>query len=137
MNQKLLLDTCAIIYLSTGQEIDAAAKVAINDAAWQNNVYVSPISAWELGKSLSRNELRTAKESLDFFREFLSRSQATLSALNPEVLMSSSFLPNPIHKDPMDRIIIATARINNYTVVTSDRAILDYGASGHVKVLAC
>jgi PIN domain nuclease of toxin-antitoxin system len=37
----------------------------------------------------------------------------------------------------MDRLLIATARHFDYTLVTNDRAILAYGALGHVKTLAC
>ena len=37
----------------------------------------------------------------------------------------------------MDRILIATARKNNFSLLTNDRAILAYGAEGHVKTLAC
>lgn len=35
-------------------------------------------------------------------------------------------LPDPINKDPADRIIIATARIFNLEIVTTDRLILNY-----------
>jgi len=46
-------------------------------------------------------------------------------------------LPQLIHKDPIDRILIATARENDLTIITRDRAILSYGAAGHVRTLAC
>jgi PIN domain nuclease of toxin-antitoxin system len=37
----------------------------------------------------------------------------------------------------MDRLLIETARSQDLTLVTSDRAILAYGTEGHVKTLAC
>jgi len=40
----------------------------------------------------------------------------------------------PFHKDPFDRIIVATAIQENLTVVTRDDRILAYP---HLKVLAC
>jgi PIN domain nuclease of toxin-antitoxin system len=49
----------------------------------------------------------------------------------------SSYLPAPVHNDPTDRIIIATAREHDLTIITRDRAILAYGAAGHVKTLVC
>ena len=54
-----------------------------------------------------------------------------------EVLIASSFLPGRIHLDPLDRIVIATARAHGLTILTRDRLILDYAAEGHVTALAC
>ena len=60
-----------------------------------------------------------------------------LEPTTPAIFVDSSFLPGPIHRDPADRIIVATARALDLTVVTSDRLILDYAARGHVRALAC
>jgi PIN domain nuclease of toxin-antitoxin system len=57
--------------------------------------------------------------------------------LPPEILMASSFLPGFPYKDPADRIVAATAREFGYTVMTRDKALLDYGSEGHLSVLAC
>ena len=46
--------------------------------------------------------------------------------LNNDVMLRASALPE-IHKDPADRFIIATAFLNNCTVVTSDRRFAEYG----------
>ncbi len=45
-------------------------------------------------------------------------------------------LPAAFHADPTDRLLIATARIGGFTLVTRDQKILDYGKAGHVYVLA-
>ena len=51
--------------------------------------------------------------------------------------------PHPLEKpirhpsvlgDPMDRLLVATARQLNATFVTADRAILAYARGGHVRV---
>ena len=60
-----------------------------------------------------------------------------LTELTPSLLMESSFLPGSIRGDPADRIIAATARECGYTVVTRDRALLDYGREGYLSVLPC
>ena len=52
-------------------------------------------------------------------------------------MIGSHYLPGRIHSDPMDRLLVETARRLDLTLVTSDRAILAYGALGHVKTLAC
>ncbi|MGV8938844.1 MAG: hypothetical protein ACOH2J_17130 [Allorhizobium sp.] len=57
--------------------------------------------------------------------------------MTADTFIACCFLPQPIHRDPIDRILIATAREQDLTIITRDRAILSYGALGHVKVLAC
>lgn len=74
---------------------------------------------------------------MEFFNSFVSLLGATITDLSAEILVKSSFLPGGPHRDPMDRILIATARKNNFSLLTNDRAILAYGAEGHVKTLAC
>jgi PIN domain nuclease of toxin-antitoxin system len=46
-------------------------------------------------------------------------------------------LPGRLHDDPIDRILVATARREGLTLITRDRAILDYAAQGHVRALPC
>ena len=46
--------------------------------------------------------------------------------LTPEIAMESCNLPGSFHKDPADRIIVATARIRNLTLLTKDGKILEY-----------
>jgi PIN domain nuclease of toxin-antitoxin system len=60
-----------------------------------------------------------------------------VEALSPEVLIESSFLPGDLHRDPADRILIATARRSDLTLVTRDQTILRYAREGHVRAIAC
>jgi PIN domain nuclease of toxin-antitoxin system len=135
--QSLLLDTCAIIFSSEDAFLAAEVASQINIASTNGQLFVSPISSWEIGKSVAGGRLVLAADPLNFFLRFLERTSANLCDMGPDVLVASSFLPGRIHKDPFDRILIETARRENLTLVTSDRAILAYGALGHVKTLAC
>jgi PIN domain nuclease of toxin-antitoxin system len=45
--------------------------------------------------------------------------------------------PGTPPRDPMDRMLIATARELAATLVTRDRAIIAYGEQGHVRVVGC
>jgi PIN domain nuclease of toxin-antitoxin system len=134
---ELLLDTCTIVFGAIGTAMNAAAVMAIEAAIDGGGIRISPISAWELGMLMSKNRIASTNEPLDFFNQALTRTLAKVCELTPEILVSSCYLPGMIHRDPMDRILIATARAYDLTIVTSDRAILDYGAAGHVKTLEC
>ena len=109
----------------------------VDEASGSGALYMSPISAWELGSGVAKGKLALAAEPLTFFARFKEISAAKLCEMGPDILVASSFLPGPIHKDPFDRILVETARRLDLSLVTSDRAILAYGAQGHVKTLAC
>lgn len=133
----ILLDTCVLIFAAEDKPLLDIATQAIEAASKSDSIYVSPITAWEIGNLASLNRIRLFSDPATYFNEFLARSGAKLCDMNHEILIASSFLPGSIHKDPMDRIIIESARRNNLTLLTRDRAILTYGAEGHVKTLAC
>ena len=132
----VLLDTCAVIWMSENNPIADDAREAIN-AAPAGSVRVSPISAWEVGMLAAKGRLPLTVPPANWFAGFRQASQTQLQDLSPDVLIAASFLPGDIHKDPVDRILIATAREHDLRIVTRDRAILAYGAAGHVKTLAC
>ena len=134
---RLLLDTCAVLYTSEGT-LAASAREAM-DRSFDDgqDVCVSSISAWEVGLLAARGRLPTAAPPLRYFEQFVGLPGIRLEPATPAILIDSSFLPTPVHKDPADRIIIAPARALDLTIVTSDRLILDYAEKGHVRALAC
>lgn len=137
MRTKLLLDTCAVLYTSEGK-LEGEAIAALDEAFDVGEaVRVSAISAWEIGLLAAKGRLPTAASPHRYFAEFIGLSGIELADATPAILIDSSYLPEPIHKDPADRIIIATARAMDLTIVTSDRLILDYASRGHVRALAC
>lgn len=72
-----------------------------------------------------------------WFERFRAPPGVTLAEMPPAVLMASCALPGSPPADPVDRILAATARSFGYTLVTRDRRLLDYGRSGHVRVIEC
>ncbi len=56
--------------------------------------------------------------------------------ISPAVAVECAELPGEFHAAPAERLLVATARIGGYTLVTRDQKILDYGKAGHVSVLA-
>lgn len=106
-------------------------------AASGQNIGVSPISAWELGLLSARNRLPATQSPTAIFADVLATPGIRVEALTPSVLIDSSFLPGRLHRDPGDRILIATARALDLLLVTRDEAILDYAAQGYVRALPC
>lgn len=133
----LLLDTCAILFIGNASRLDDDADREIGRAALEQRLYVSPISAWEIGVGVAKGRLKLPLGPLEFFDDFVVRIGATLSAVTPGILVGSSLLPGSIHKDPMDRILVASARMLGMILVTRDGPILAYGREGHVRTIAC
>jgi PIN domain nuclease of toxin-antitoxin system len=136
--QPILLDTCAAIWVAEGETL-ARPAMDLLDAATeaQAATYISPISAWEVGLLVARDRLKLLITPQRWFERLLETPGVRLADMSPELLIASSFLPGKPPRDPADRILAATARDHGATLMTRDRALLDYGAQGHLRVVAC
>lgn len=137
MKQTLLLDTCACIWFSQGFGLKARARQDIDLAINDGLLWLSPFSAWEIANLAAHGRFGVDRDPIIWFRELIALTRGRLADLDVETLVESQNLPGPIHKDPADRIMIATARRLNATLVTRDRQIEAYAALGHVRVLPC
>jgi PIN domain nuclease of toxin-antitoxin system len=129
----LLLDTCAVLWLAEGSELAPDARTAIAD----RNLHVSPISAWEIANLVRKSRIALTLPVAAWVRQAVGKMQATMPQLTVEILADSCGLPGSPPNDPADRIIIATARDSDMTLVTRDSHILDYSRAGHVRTLVC
>lgn len=136
MMAPLLLDTCAVIWAANA--IEAPLRAQLRDAH-ENRVpvWISPITAWEIGTLAASGRIGIARPVLSWFEEMMTKSGAKLADLGVRVLVASTELPEGMHRDPADRIIVATAREYGLRVVTRDRKILNYAEKGHVMAVAC
>jgi PIN domain nuclease of toxin-antitoxin system len=112
----LLLDTCAVIYIAENQAIASSARRRVIAAGDDGGVLVSPVSAWEIGLLASRRGL---------------------IFLPDPIAIESSFLAPPLHNNPADRLLVATACALGVPIVTRDLAILEYARRGFVSAIAC
>ena len=135
---RLLLDTCAMIWVAEGAPMNAQALALLEKAEREKQkVFVSPISAWEIGLLMARGRIVSTRSPETWFAEFTAHPAVALAPMPPEVLIASSWLPGAPPPDPADRIIIATARHYGLAVMTRDSRILDYAAEGHVQAVKC
>jgi PIN domain nuclease of toxin-antitoxin system len=134
----LLLDTCAVIWLSEGEKLAQSAIDLLKAADEAGQVtYISPISAWEIGQLASHGRVQLLITPQRWFARLFESQGVQLAEMSPDVLIASSYLPGKPPRDPADRIIAATARDLGATLVTRDRALLGYGNQGHLSVAGC
>jgi PIN domain nuclease of toxin-antitoxin system len=138
MHAPLLLDTCAAIWIANNEGISSEALAALGRARKEDDaIYVSPITAWELGLLVARGRMNLLMPPERWFFQLLEAPGLRLAHILPEVLIASSFLPGSPPRDPADRILAATAREYGYTLLTRDRPLLNYAEQGHIRAIAC
>lgn len=130
----LLLDTHVLVWsVEDSPRLGMQAKQAINRAAREERVAVSAITPWEIALLVSKGRLTLDQDVLDWVRTALGVPGIRLFPLEPEIAVASTCLPWEMHADPADRILAATARHLGATLVTADRALLEFARQGHFK----
>jgi len=138
----VLLDTCAMIWLSGGSPLPGGAMDAIIRAGLGRGVLVSTASAWEIGL-LSRPRpgraaaVTCAPDPKTWFAAFLAGPGIRETPVTAAIAIDACLLPGTFHADPADRLIVSTARHLGVPVVTGDRKILAYAEAGHVRAIPC
>ena len=122
--RKLLVDTCAIIWLATGdRELSKIARDAMRDAEL---LCFSSISIWEIARLVKAGDLELPVSPTRLAELLVEQYEMKELPVNNSISLRASALPE-IHKDPADRFIIATALLNDFTVVTGDHRFAEYG----------
>ncbi len=137
----VLLDTCAVIWLANGDPLPVEVVTTVTSAALPGGVFVSPVSAWEIGMLSNPRGNRPALQSMPDPKAWFTKPMAGAgireAALTPEIAVNASYLPGDMHGDPADRLLVATARHLGVPLVTQDAKLIGYAGQGFVQVLAC
>lgn len=121
-----LLDTCAILFIAENTADLSQATLKLIDAAPPGEVFVSAISVAELACLQERGRITLKQHWRAWWGALLERTGWTCLPVTAEILAEAYSLPPPIHRDPADRVLIATARLERLTLVTTDGKLLGY-----------
>ena len=94
---------------------------------------VSIISCWEVAKLVENNHLQLPCPIEEWLEQALNYPGIRLLELTLPVILESTKLPSPFHRDPADQLIVATARIHGIPLLTADSKILDYPYVSTIK----
>ena len=131
----LLLDTHIWLdFINASPKLRTPAVVAIDAARLTGSAFVSVISIWEIALLARLQRISLQVSVRDWVEAAFKLPGIQLLPLSPEIAIASVDLPEPMHKDPSDRILVASARVERLTLVTRDRDILTFARS--IK-LAC
>ena len=122
---KYLLDTHVALWLFGGNEkLSQNARGIIFDT--DNEIYVSIISAWEVAIKVSIDKLDFEGGS-EAFLNAIEANNIDLVGVDREQIKTVEKLPF-IHRDPFDRLIVASALVEGLTIITDDDNIKKYAA---------
>jgi PIN domain nuclease of toxin-antitoxin system len=93
---------------------------------YPNQRGIASISMWEFSMMVSTGKVEIKLPLDQWLDQAVNKAGLEVYDLNPKIAAESCCLPGKFHKDPADRIIAATARINGLALVTKDRKILNY-----------
>ena len=120
----LLLDTCTLLWLvQDHRQLPKRVQAAMEKR--QGAIYVSAITAFEIGIKYQKKRLSLPQKPVEWFNEVLEFHNLTELALTSKILLNSTVLPAH-HNDPADRILIATAAFHKLTLLTPDPEIRRY-----------
>ena len=119
-----LLDTHAVLWFLKGDEalLSATAKSIIQDQ--QHIKFVSMASVWEAGIKISMGKLVFPQNTNGFIHQ-IQKNGFGLFSINGNHIAAIEQLP-PIHRDPFDRLLVATAIVEHMGLISCDANIKLY-----------
>jgi len=130
----IILDTHALVWWVNGSEsLSTNAGQAIDDTlASDSEILISSISAWEIAMLINKGRLILSMDVASWLDEVSQIDGVRFVSVDNEIGIKSTVLPGEFHKDPADRMIVATARKFAIPVVTADEKLIQYA---HVKTI--
>ncbi len=118
----ILLDTCSFLWLARGTlPQGVAARIRDQD----NALFISAISAFEIGVKSAKGRLLLPMPLSVWWATLVDHHALGVVAVEAEIAIAATQLP-PIHADPADRILVATAMHLGATLLTPDPMIAAY-----------
>ena len=132
-----LLDTHFWLWLQRNDRDFIDGTLIAEVEGWQRErvAFISAASIWEIAILISLHRMELPVPIEDWVRVGTGDGGFQLLDLTPEVLIGSTRLAGELHRDPADRMLLATVIAHDLTLVTRDKALVRYGRQGHAKVI--
>lgn len=136
--ERLLLDTCALIWLAAGDSRFTPEKTqTVIAAGEEDRLFANVITLWELGylQQKGRLDLKGLQ-----FRQFWDMAKTRINLrsvpITESIVSQYHALDGQLHNDPADRFIVACAIQQRCTLVTGDLKLLEWGSKHGFPILA-
>jgi PIN domain nuclease of toxin-antitoxin system len=116
-------------HASNPDNLPTSARQEIQDAS---TIYVSSISAWEIGMLVQKGRLALSFSVDEWISLTSHLPKLKWIDVTPDIAVRSTMLPEQFHGDPADRIIVASAMSYDTILITADKKIQSYK---HVRTI--
>jgi len=125
---KALLDTHVLLYWLNGdRRLTRAQRTALRRATTKAPLWVSDITLWEIATLARLGRIRLNLPLRDWLEAAVAPPLVGRVSISPAVAAEVAALPDSFHRDPADRIIVASARSIGAVLLTQDERIIDSG----------
>lgn len=123
----IVIDTHTLLWWVSGdKQLSKVAAKAIDEALAKSEVIISSITIWEISMLIEKNRISLSMDIESWANEVAEIKGVRFIPVDNEIGIKSTKLPGEFHKDPADRIIVATARKLAVALVTIDEKIIEY-----------
>ena len=92
----------------------------------EHETWVCPISTLEISHLVAVGHIQLSMPLAEWIGRSMAELAAQTASVSHEVAMEAYALPGSFHRDPADRLLVAIARRDNFTLATADDRILRY-----------
>ncbi len=122
---RLLLDTHVLIWFRADpSRLGKAAMKQLDPPPPE--IAISSVSSLELAQLVFKSKVALPCDVKTWMEESFRLFSCEETPLTTDIAAEAYRLPGEFHPDPADRLLVATARLNRWTIVTADSRILDY-----------
>ena len=125
----VLLDTHVWIWAAEAPEKLGRRTRALLENA-ETGLTISAMAALEIARLVFLRRVQLNERASVWIADSQRALNAMFIAVTADVAAEAYELPGTFHKDPVDRVLVATARLHDLTIITADDLILRYS---HVK----
>lgn len=130
----VVLDTHTLLWWAAGDktQLSRNALEAIEAELDGGHMMISSITAWELAMLVAKERVVLSMDVSEWLSVVGQIEAINFVPVDNEIAVKSTELPGEFHKDPADRMIVATARKLAAPLITADEKIRAYP---HVRTI--
>lgn len=128
MNTALLLDTHIALWLDSGSPRLRPATVSMIENCWRagGTIHLSAVSAWEIALLVDTGRISLDLPVDGWVARFINRPGLAAAPLTPQAAARAYSLLDFPHRDPGDRLLVATAIDLRCPLVSYDERLAVY-----------
>lgn len=123
-----LLDTHVLLrWLEGGKQLSREQRRIVDRASAKSPLLVSDITLWEIATLYELGRIRLRIPLREWLTAAVAPPLVERIGISPVIAAEVALLPPAFHRDPVDRILVATARVLGAALLTSDQRIAESG----------